>query len=194
MSRRKSRRPRGHGCVYKRGTRNFWVKYQDPEGGFRYQGGYGSEEEARRELAQRLGDLAAGRPLPPDPKKQQTLAALAEEWLERRKGTHRSAADDAGRWRLHLRPQFGACKPSQVDHAAIRSFVEDKLKKLAPNSVGNCVRLLSTFYSDLVERNSSYCSWESMETALTSLVRKSRTALKTRFRSLCRSAGALARL
>src|SRR5262249_10700143 len=54
---------------------------------------------------------------------------------------------------LHLKPCFGTCRPSEVDPAAIRRFIEAKLsKKLAANTVGNCVRLLSTFYTDLVER------------------------------------------
>lgn len=50
-------------------------------------------------------------------------------------------------------PFFGGCRPSEVDAAAIRGFVEAKLADgMNAATVGHCVRLLSTFYTDLVER------------------------------------------
>ncbi len=153
MARRKRRRADNMGSVYERGPGNWWIKWR--EGGrVRYGHGYETKELAQRVLSKIVADLGAGRAgLPLDPKGQPTLSALAEDWLERRKQTHRAATDDAGRWNLHLKPYFGGCRPTELDPAGIRRFIESMLsEKLAPNTVGNCVRLLSTFYSDLVER------------------------------------------
>jgi integrase len=47
----------------------------------------------------------------------------------------------------------GEGRERNVDEGRIRAFVEDKLREaLDPATVGHCVRLLSTFFSDLVER------------------------------------------
>ena len=80
------------------------------------------------------------------------MGELAEEWLARRKKTHRAWADDTNRWNRHLKKFFGGCRPSEVDAAGIRRFVEAKLGELNPATVGHCVRMLSTFFTDLVER------------------------------------------
>ena len=81
------------------------------------------------------------------------MAELAEDWLERRAATHRAIRTDRGRWHLHLKAHVGNYRPDQVTPAAIRSFVEAKLADgLNPATVGHCVRLLSTFFTDLVER------------------------------------------
>lgn len=153
MARKKRKRPHGMGSVYQRGPGNFWIKWRE-NGRVRYAHGYATRELADRVLAKIVADLAAGRAgLPPDPKGLPTLAALADDWLDRRKLTHRSAKDDVGRWNNHLKAHFGNARPTEVDAAGIRRFVEAKLAEgLNSNTVGNCVRLLSTFFSDVVER------------------------------------------
>ena len=75
------------------------------------------------------------------------LATLAEDWIERRRlKTHRAADTDRGRWKNHLAPFFAKLRPTEVDAAGIRVFVERKLAEgLNAATVGHCVRLLSTF-------------------------------------------------
>jgi len=147
------RRPHGQGTIYQRGPGNFWIRWR--EGGRRRsEGGFSSRELAAQVLAKVTNDVKTGKAgLPRDPRTVPTLAVLAKAWHERRKKTHRAADDDAGRWKNHLAPHFGACRPDDVDAAAIRRFVEAKLSEgLNPATVGHCVRLLSTFYSDLVDQ------------------------------------------
>jgi integrase len=44
-------------------------------------------------------------------------------------------------------------RPSEIDAAMLRQFVERKLASgLKPTTVGHCVRLLSTFFADVVEQ------------------------------------------
>jgi integrase len=116
--------------------------------------GFPSRELAEQVLSKVLADLAAGRAgLPPDPKGVAMLAELAEEWLKRRAATHRAILTDRGRWTLHLQPRIGKYRPDEVTPAVIRSFVEAKLVAgLNPATVGHCFRLLSTFFTDLLER------------------------------------------
>jgi site-specific recombinase XerD len=74
-------------------------------------------------------------------------------WLERRRGTHRSAGDDTSRFKVWLTPFFGQMRVDEVTPAEIRRFVEQALLlRLSSTTVGHCVRLLSVFFSDLVER------------------------------------------
>ncbi len=125
------------------------------EGGWRrFRGGFESKALAERVLAHIRGELAIGRAgLPPDPKVVPTLAKLAEDFLDRRKLTHRAAEGDRYRWKKHLKPHFGACRPGEVDAARIRAFVEAKLAEgLASGTVRVLVAVLSSLYVDLVER------------------------------------------
>lgn len=151
MKRKRRKRPSGHGTVWQRGG-NWWIQWR--ENGRRRSAKFPDEDTARRVLARILGDIAAGRggldvekaPAPP-------LSKLAETWLARREKTHRAWRDDKNRWAKHLGPAFGTCKPSEVTTATIRHFVEVKLASgLSSTSVGHCVRLLSSFFTDVVEQ------------------------------------------
>lgn len=153
MARRRRRRPRGMGCVYQRTPGSWQIKWRE-KGRVRYAHGFATRELAERVLAKIVADIATGRAgLPADPKGVPTLGELSKDWLERRKATHRSGSKNAGMWTRHLAPYFAGCRPGEVDAAGIRRFVEEKLAAgLNANTVGHAVRLLSVFFSDLVER------------------------------------------
>jgi integrase len=104
-------------------------------------------------LAKVLSDIAMGKPSQPlDTGDAPTLADLAEPWLKRREKTHRAWQDDRCRWKLHLGPHFGRLRPVEVDAGSIRRFVEAKLAAgLAASTCGHCIRLLSTFFCDVIE-------------------------------------------
>jgi integrase len=123
------------------------------ENGRRCSASYATKELAEEVLAKIIRDIGAGDAgLPRDPKDAPMLSELVKPWLARRQKTHRSYRSDKGRWTLHLAPVFGKLRPGEVDAASIRRFVEGKLAKgLAAQTVGHCVRLLSTFFSDVVE-------------------------------------------
>jgi hypothetical protein len=120
----------------------------------RYAHGFTSKDQAEKVRSLNAANLAAGRGGLPKPKGPgKTLAALAEEWLERRDATHRAARDDRHRWTNHLEPLVGDLEPDAVDTGILRKIVERKLaEKLAPATVLLLMRLLSTFYTDLIEQ------------------------------------------
>jgi integrase len=150
MPRKPKRRPRGQGTVmYRSGS--WWIRWR--EGGVRRAEKFPSEDIARAVLARIVGDLAAGRGglevkrAAPEP-----LSKLAEKWLARRHITHRSVYDDRGRWKNHLLEPLGRLAPDDVDTGRLRRLIEDKLAAgLSPTTVRLLMRLLSTFYRDLVE-------------------------------------------
>ena len=152
MARKRGKRSFGGGSVYQRDGGSWRIRWR--EGGRRRDAsGFPTRELAEQVLSKILSDVAAGRVgLPRDPNGVPRLAELAKDWLERRQHTHRAASDDRSRWNCHLKPVFGGMRPAEVDVAAIRRFVEAKLGKLSSTTVGHCVRLLSTFFTDLVER------------------------------------------
>ena len=153
MARKKRKRPSGQGCVYQRGPGNFWIKWR-VAGRVCTKGGYPTEDEAKKMLDVLTADARAGRDrMPTKPKPIQPLGELATEWLERREKTHRSAGDDKGRWNLHLAPYLAKLRPDEVDPALLRKIIEAKLAEGKSSSTARLLmRLLSTFYSDLVER------------------------------------------
>jgi len=154
MPRKPRRRGFGQGSVYRRGAGGSWRICWREGGRQRYASGFPTRELAEQVLRKVLSDIAAGRAgLPPDPKGIPTLAELADDWLERRKTTHRSAGDDRGRWTLHLKPHLGHLRPDEVDPALLRRIVEVKLGAgLSSSTARLLMRLVSTFFSDLVER------------------------------------------
>jgi integrase len=153
MARRRRRKAHNQGCVYQRGPRNWWIKWRE-RGRIRYKGGLESSELADQIRAKIVADLQAGRAgLPAEPRDVPALGALADDWLKRREPTHRASRADRSRWKKHLRPFFGDARPGEVDHASIRRFIESKLAAgLNASTVGHCIRLLSSFFSDLAER------------------------------------------
>lgn len=127
----------------------------------RRQGGFATRELAERVLARLAGEAAQGRSgLRPDPRGMPTLGVLAEDFIARRKLTHRVGTTDNYRWTLHLAPHFGHLRPHEVDAAQIRRFVEAMLvgggkaerKPLNSATVRILVSLLSSLFADLVER------------------------------------------
>lgn len=153
MARRTRRRTKGSGRVYQRGSA--WAIRWAEAGHVRYRGGFATRDKAERVLAEVTAEIQLGRPaaaprvstdVPP-------LSDLAKDWIERREFTHRSWRGDRQRWNKYLAPSFGHLRPAEVNGAAIRQFVERMLRSgLSSTTAGHCVRGLSTFFSDLVER------------------------------------------
>jgi integrase len=148
--RKKRRRGKGLGSVYRRGQ--LWSIAWVSKGAKQYEHGYPDEDTARRVLAVKIGDLAAGRGGLAKPKASGPLADLVESWLERRRVTHRSASDDRLRWKNHLRPALGRFAPDDVDVGMLKKLIADKLADgLSPATVRLLIRLLSTLYTDLID-------------------------------------------
>jgi integrase len=127
------------------------VKWTE-DGRTRFRHGLPTSADAEDLRARIAAEIAAGRP--GEAGTEERLSLIGADWITRRAGTHpRSIRDDRSRWNRHVEPFFGAMRPDDVDAASIRRFVEVKLaEKLAPGTVKLCTALLSTFFSDLVER------------------------------------------
>ncbi len=148
--RKRSRRVWGSGSVWQRDGRWF---IQWREAGKRRSKSFPSEDVARRVLAHIIDDVAAGKVgLPVAPRDVPDLDTLAKDWLRRREQTNRSARNDVSRWK-HVSPTFGHMKPAEVNAANLRRFIEMKLAAgLSPTTVGHCIRLASSLFTDLREQ------------------------------------------
>lgn len=151
MARKTRRRPKGLGTIYQRGPW-WWIRWR--ENGARKQAKFPDEETARKVLSKILSDVALNRhgietPKAPSP----PLAELARDWIARRKTTHRSWGDDRSRWKTHLLKPFGKLRPDELDPAQIRAAAERMLTEgYTSATCHRVVALLSSFYTDLVER------------------------------------------
>ena len=125
MPRKKRRRGKGLGTVYRRGQ--MWSIAWVINGAKLYEHGYPDEDTARRVLAVKIGDIAAGRGGLKKPKPSGPLAGLVEEWLKVRRTTHRAADQDENRWNNHLAPFLGRYSPDDVDVGMLKKIVAVKL-------------------------------------------------------------------
>jgi integrase len=174
MAGKRRRRGWGQGTVRKRGQ-SWSICWR--ENGRRHFSSAPDEDTAKRMLSKILSDIALGQVgLRPSATGGPTLGELADPWLARRRNTHRAWRDDSSRWKCHLSPFFGHLRPHEVDGARMRQFVEERLSAgLAASSVGHCVRLLSTFFSDLVE------SGHATANPIASLPRKTRALFRSTY-------------
>ncbi len=155
MARRKRRRGWGEGEIVQ--LKTGWWRIRWHEAGRRRSAKFEEQGTAAEVLAKILVDVRNGRPSSHQPTAAAgaapLLAELASKWLERREHTHRAWRDDRNRWTKHLEPVIGHLRAPEVTHATVRRLVEAKLTEgLSPQSVGNVVRLLSTFFTDLIEQ------------------------------------------
>ena len=150
MPRKKRRRGKGLGTVYRRGQ--LWSIAWVANGVKQYEHGFPDEDTARRVLAVKIGELAAGRGGLKTPKPSGPLAGIVNEWLKVRRSTHRAADKDEYRWRNHLAPFLGRYSPDDVDVGMLKRIIAVKLGEgLSPATVRLMMRLVSTLYSDLID-------------------------------------------
>ncbi|MES1207230.1 MAG: site-specific integrase [Pseudomonadota bacterium] len=94
--------------------------------------------------------VAPSEQVPSDPAR---LRAAGRAWLASRENTHKNNVGEWSIWRRHLEPAFGDLLPADVDVPRLRVFIEAKLATgLTSTTVGRCVRLLSSLFTELVEQ------------------------------------------
>src|SRR5229473_2511778 len=182
MTRHRKRRQWGSGEIHQ--TSSGWQVRWRENGLRRTRGGFATREDAERVLAKMRGDMAQHRAgLPPDPRGLPTLSELVPDILDRRKLTHRTADCDRYRWKKHIEPHFGHLKPSAVDVARIRAFVEVKLaEKLNPATIRIFIALLSAVFVDLTKRGLATGNpARGLPTSLMRLIRPTHDPKKTPF-------------
>lgn len=149
--RRKTRRPYGGGTVYQKRP-GAWVVSWREGGRRRYSKAFATQALAEAVRAKLAAGLEAER-IGATPSDVPPLAVHGDDWIVRRKLTHRAWIDDRSRWQKHVRPELGHLRPAEVDAAALRRFIESKLAEgLNPATVGHLVKLVSTMFSDFLER------------------------------------------
>ncbi len=142
------------GGIYKRG-KSFLIKWRE-KGRQRYKT-FTDEELARKALAQITLDLqAGGAGLKVEDRRPLSCRSCSDNEVDRAPQKVRIARQRTTRRPVEKSPATnvpGACGRMKVDPALIRRFVDAMLaKKMNTATVGLCVRLLSTFFTDIVEQ------------------------------------------
>jgi len=146
------------GTVYNRGSPakpNWWFRWIEPGGRRRYQKVGPDKALAKRLLAKVESDIlagrydvATGREAPPAPPRFD-VAILA--WVEARRLTHRAARADIGRAKNHLAPFFRGARLDEIGPKDMKRFIAQKRGALRPQTIINCLNLVSRFYNDRIE-------------------------------------------
>lgn len=148
------------GTVYNRGSKghpNYWVKWKDPSGRWRYKKVGPDRALAKKVLRKIEGDIVSGRhgfedeSAPAAAVGRRRFEELARPWAEGRRKTHRAGKDDVGRMKNHLIPAFGHLALCEVGAKELKAFIASKRGVISPQTTRNCLGLLSRFYNDLIE-------------------------------------------
>ncbi|MDI7269883.1 MAG: tyrosine-type recombinase/integrase, partial [Myxococcota bacterium] len=146
------------GSIYNRGTKktpNWWLSWYEPNGRRRAKKIGPDRVLAKRVLARIEDDIIAGRYGIETDDGSASRAPLFEDvippWVEARRATHRAFGDDRSRVNRHLIPFFGRLHLDEIGPAEVKGFVAAKRGKFSPQTVINCLNVLSRFFNDRIE-------------------------------------------
>jgi integrase len=136
---KKPKRPRGTGCMYKRaGSTVWWIKYSRSGKTFSESTHTTSEYKAGRILARRLGEVASGTFLPPAIERIRVQELMDDLLRDYRINKRKSIEDAETRWKLHLKPAFAHLRASDLCRTdEIERYVESRQKEGAANATIN---------------------------------------------------------
>jgi integrase len=125
------------GMLYKRRESRFWwIKYYRNGRPVRESTGTEKETEARRILRERLGDLAAGRPVVPRADRVR-FEDLAENFLNDYRVNGKRSLDRAEDSVEHLKGYFAAWKAINITTPAVRTYIAKRQEAEAGNGTIN---------------------------------------------------------
>lgn len=125
------------GNIQSRGENSYRIRYVNADGIRQQETIQGTREDAERELAIRLGELAAGIPVSSKPNTV-TFGELADDVVTDYEVNGYTSVDDIEtRFRLHIIPAFGKRKAVQITTAQIKSYILLRQKEDAANGTIN---------------------------------------------------------
>lgn len=114
----------------------FRLRYYDAEG-LRQTEIYPTEEEAERQRAMRLGELAQGIPATSEPNTVLFGELCDDVMTDYEINGYATAEDQETRFRLHIVPVFGKRRASAIKTAHIRKYIERRQAEAAANGTIN---------------------------------------------------------
>ncbi len=117
------------GYIQRRGLRSWRIRYFSSDGQRQAETIHGERDDAERELAIRLGEIAKGLPVSSKPNTV-LFGELADDVLtDYEVNAFKSLDDIEARFRLHIIPVFGRRKASSITTAQIRSYTLNRQKE-----------------------------------------------------------------
>jgi integrase len=136
---KKPKRPRGTGCIYKRaGSNVWWIKYFRNGKSYSESTHTTSEYKAGKILARKLGEIVSNTFLPPAIERIR-VKELVDDLLRDYRINHRKSIDDAeSRWKLHLEPAFAYIRAADLCRSdGIERYIESRQNEGASNATIN---------------------------------------------------------
>ena len=144
------------GSVINRGSRsrpNWYLRFKDLDGTWRWHPSRQPTKSAARQILHKIeARIAEGLVGVEKPKHDPRCKELMDPWAA---GLHnRDAVNDRSRLRRHVLPVFGAKRLSQVDLAAVMSWLDEQRAagQLSDATIRHNLNLLSRFFSWAIER------------------------------------------
>jgi integrase len=129
-------RPKGTGCVFRRGT-VWWLKYSRCGRSYRESTHSSDKRKAEKMLKVRLAEITSGTFVGPQAERVR-IQELAEDLLREYRINGRKSIDDVtARWNLHLKPFFGVIRAMDVSSELIDRYVDSRQRQEAKNATIN---------------------------------------------------------
>jgi len=132
----------------------FAIKWYDELGVQKWKGGFASRELATQTLAAIINDVETPAAKEATGEPGARTGELFDQWIEKRMANqevHRSARDERNRWNAYLKRRLARVPIDQVTSAMLVSLIQELRERLAPNTVHNALRTLSSFYTDMID-------------------------------------------
>jgi hypothetical protein len=143
---------RQRGSVIQRGPDSYAIKYRmSPDGKQKWEGGFGTEEQAQDRLDAVLRELRTGEYVEP---RIVTFADFAEEWIASRKSIRGSTLSAyRSLIRSHFVPHFGTLRVGAIRPESVEALVRKLAASVGPKTLHNCVTLLRGMMAGKKGRN-----------------------------------------
>lgn len=130
------------GSIEPRGRRSWRIRYYDALGVRQRETIKGEREDAARELAIRLGEIAKGIPVSSRPNTVLFEELAADVLTDYQVNKFKSEDDLDARLRLHILPAFGKMKAAQITTAQIKRYIVARQAEKRPAKPGTINREL----------------------------------------------------
>lgn len=114
------------GSIKQRGENSFRIRYRDASGTRHAETIKGTREDAERELAIRLGDIAKGIPVSSKPNTVLFGELCKDVVVDYKIRGLKSIDDISDRFRLHIEPAIGRRKAIDISNAILKRYIEQR--------------------------------------------------------------------
>jgi integrase len=136
--RKMSKRARGTGAVYQQpGSKNWWLRYYANCVEYRVTSGTPNRTEAIRQLNLKLGEIAAGKFVPPSVEKITVSEIVEDVFTDYQINGKKTLQSAKIRWNAHVQAAFGHLRAKDIRHEQFAKYIAARQADNAANATIN---------------------------------------------------------